>query len=279
MQLQIQKFSQITNSHGTYSPIKQTKLISSQDLTMVATTSIFTSTSRMPSLRRETLGTKVGRTENDPVDLEKDMLGQGSSIRTLSLCSDDFEYSEDSEDSEPALRSPRRAASASHIRSRFLNRLGISRPGRFQTEEHPKLKPKRTSSGPHSGSFRVYLKADHGKLDITLGKSSSSLASSNTSIKRSVTFAGEVTVHPIPRFSRYSHRMRTALWTPTAEVQANAVRNCYEFASEGWNWRSVANDEDMVLYAGELFHPIHFVKEQECSMRQQFLQVMSARNR
>jgi hypothetical protein len=255
---------------------------------MVATTSTSTSTSRLPTLRREVLVKEINTTEKIPVDLEgkqldKDMLGCGSSTRTLSLCSDDFEDSEDSECNdnkipEQARRSPLKVASASHVRSRFLNHLGISRPTEVQTEQHPK----QTSSGPHSGSFCVNLKADYGKRDNTLGKSSSSLTtvpSSNTSMKRRVAFDVEVTVHPIPRFSRYSDRIRATLWTPTAEVQANAARNCYEFTAEGWNWRTVADDEDMVLYGGELIHPIHFVQEQECSMRQQFLQVMSARNR
>jgi hypothetical protein len=254
---------------------------------MVATMSTSTSTSRQPTQRREVLVKEIDSTEKIPIDLEgkqldKDMLGCGSSIRTLSLCSDDFEDSEDSELNEKipeeARRSPLKVASASHVRSRFLNHLGISRPTGVRTKQHPKL----TSSGSHSGSFCVNLKADYGKQDSTLGKSSSSLttvASSNTSMKRRVAFDVEVTVHPIPRFSRYSDRIRATLWTPTAEVQSNAARNCYEFSAEGWNWRTVAVDEEMVLYRGELIHPIHFVQEQECSMRQQFLQVMSARNR
>jgi hypothetical protein len=258
----------------------------SKATTMVATTSI--STSRQPILRREVLVKEINTTEKNPVDLEgkqldKDMLGYGSSIQTLSFCSDDFEDGEDSvcSDSkrpEQARRYPLKVASASHVRSRFLNYLGISRPTGVQTEQLPKP----TSSGPHSGSFSVNLKADYGKRDNTLGKSASSLTtvtSSNTSMKRRVAFDVEVTVHPIPRFSRYSDRIRATLWTPTAEVEANAARNCYEFSAEGRNWRTVAVDEEMVMYRGELIHPIHFVQERECSMRQQFLQVMSARNR
>jgi hypothetical protein len=30
-----------------------------------------------------------------------------------------------------------------------------------------------------------------------------------------------------------------------------------EFASEGWDWRNVAGDEDMLHIDGELVHPIH----------------------
>jgi hypothetical protein len=163
-----------------------------------------TSTSRQPTQQREVLGREVDSTEKNPVSLEgkqsdRDMLGRGSSIRTLSLCSDDFEDSEcDENRPDQGLRSPLKVSSASHIRSRFLNHLGISRPERAQTEQHPK----RISSGPCSGSFFVTLKADRGKPDNALDEISSSLttvASSNTSMRRSVTFDTDVTVHPIPR--------------------------------------------------------------------------------
>jgi hypothetical protein len=268
MQMQIQ--TEILTKHNTVSRLQH-----KEDITMVATTSTSTSTSRLPTLRREVVVREIDSTEKIPIDLEgkqldKDMLGCGSSIRTLSLCSDDFEDSEcnDNKIPEQARRSPLKVASASYIRSRFLNHLGISRPTGVQTEQHPK----QTSLGPRSGSFCVKLK------DKSLS-SIPTVASSNTSMKRRVTFDVEVTVHPIPRFSSYSNRIRSTLWTPTAEVQANAARNCHEFTAEGWNWRTVAVDEEMVLYRGELIHPIHFVQEQECSMRQQFLQVMSARKR
>jgi hypothetical protein len=281
MQLQI-----LTNTLGRLHIHRETEQLNSttQLNKMVATTSSSASTSRQPTLRREVHIREVTSTELNLGKLEgkqsdKDMLGSGSSVRTLSLCSDDFEDIECNENRpEQVLRSPLKTASSSHIRSRFLNSLGISRPAQAQTEQHPK----RISSGPCSGSFVVTLKADHGKTDNPLSELSSSLitvASSNTSMRRGVTFDADVTVHPIPRFSRYSDRVRAALWTPSAEVQANAARNCHEFAAEGWNWRHVAVDEDMILYRGELIHPVHFVQEQECSMRQQFLQVMSARNR
>jgi hypothetical protein len=231
---------------------------------MVATT-ITTTTASNRTLPSKALDTMVDSKEEMSV----------GSVRTMSLCSDDFEDSECSERrSEQVLLSPRKAASACHIRSRFMNRLGISRPDKVQKKEEPK----QTSSGQCSGSFCEKLKADYGKKDRTLGASSNPVASDASSRKRSVTFDVEVAVHPIPGWSRYSERIRTTLWTPTAEIYANAARNSYEFCAEGCNWRFAAENEDMVMYDGELVHPIHFVQQEEFSMRRQFLEVMSVQN-
>jgi hypothetical protein len=187
-----------------------------------------------------------------------------SSIGTLSCSSDDSEHSR---------RSPPKAASASYIRSRFLNRLGISEAARVHMEEAPR----RTSSRPRSGSFSEALKADYGKTDDTISSSHTSATSFDSSTSRKLSFDCAVTVHPIPARSRYSGRIRAAMWTPPAELHQNIARNSYEYAAEGWDWRQVADDEDMVVYAGERIHPIHFAQGGECSMRRQFLQVMSAR--
>jgi len=42
-------------------------------------------------------------------------------------------------------------------------------------------------------------------------------------------------------------------------MQENAARNCYEFASENWDWKQAVEDEGMVQYGGERIHPIHFM--------------------
>lgn len=178
---------------------------------------------------------------------------------------------------------PPQAASASFIRSRFLNRLGISKAARAHMDPANSSSRAGTScSRPRSGSFQENLKADHGKPDDTVGTLSCSFTSSSTQssspsspLGRGVSFETAVTVHFIPSRTEYSKRIRTTIWTSPLEMQENTARNCLEFAAENWDWRQVADDQDMVAYAGEKIHPVHFV--QECSMRQQFLQVMSSR--
>jgi hypothetical protein len=42
-------------------------------------------------------------------------------------------------------------------------------------------------------------------------------------------------------------------------MSRNITRNSIEFASEGWDWRNVMEDEEMLVHdvSGELIHPIH----------------------
>jgi len=75
----------------------------------------------------------------------------------------------------------------------------------------------------------------------------------------SISFDDAVCVVPIPKFDEYPVKVRRLLWGSTGEIYENAVRNSVEFASEGWDWRTVATDEAMYLCraSGELIHPVH----------------------
>lgn len=78
--------------------------------------------------------------------------------------------------------------------------------------------------------------------------------------KRHCEFNETVKVVPIPMRTEYSSYVRQRLWSNSMEIQQNAARNTLEFASEGWNWRSVILDESMYICdkTGELIHPIHY---------------------
>jgi hypothetical protein len=60
--------------------------------------------------------------------------------------------------------------------------------------------------------------------------------------------------------NEYSKRVRSRLWSTALEIHQNAARNTIEFAAEGWDWRSVAEDESMYVCVatGELVHPVHY---------------------
>lgn len=77
--------------------------------------------------------------------------------------------------------------------------------------------------------------------------------------RRSVSLHKSVSVIPIPSRCSYSPTVREKIWSSSAELCANAARNSVEFASEGWDWRKVIEDEHMLLHqaSGELIHPIH----------------------
>jgi hypothetical protein len=77
--------------------------------------------------------------------------------------------------------------------------------------------------------------------------------------KQRISFSDSVAVVPIPMRSEYSDRVRSRLWSNRYEIHENATRNAIEFAAEGWDWRSVTEDEGMFVCtaSGELIHPVH----------------------
>ncbi|KAL7465210.1 hypothetical protein ACHAXS_005540 [Conticribra weissflogii] len=78
--------------------------------------------------------------------------------------------------------------------------------------------------------------------------------------KRRVTLRDDVAVIPIPMRTEYPDAIRARIWSSAVELYENAARNSIEFAAEGWNWRTVTDDEYMVQSAsGERIHPIHFI--------------------
>jgi len=90
-------------------------------------------------------------------------------------------------------------------------------------------------------------------------KRESTLTSGRRKNKRSVSLHKSVSVIPIPSRQEYSCTVRRKLWSSSQELFENAARNSVEFASEGWNWRQVIEDEGMIIHnpTGELIHPIH----------------------
>ena len=202
------------------------------------------------------------------------------------------------------------SASASRIRSSLLNKLGIAQKSSNVPSSNKQSQAAQTSTASSLGkktldrrnSFHAILKADHGIPDYKAienaslsSSSSSSLASSTSSFspnrvncsvlsdkrtyrrERGVSFDTAVEVQLIPMCSDYSNRIRQVLWTDPKEMQATAARNCLEFAAEGWDWRNVANDEDMIVVNGESIHPIHFRPSlKPRTMQDTFATVMAA---
>lgn len=78
--------------------------------------------------------------------------------------------------------------------------------------------------------------------------------------ERRLNFNETVEVVPIPMRNEYSNRVKSRLWSNAMEIHENAARNTVEFASEGWDWRKVTEDERMYVCVatGELIHPCHY---------------------
>ena len=84
---------------------------------------------------------------------------------------------------------------------------------------------------------------------------------STTSSKRQrgVSFDATVSIKPIPTRNEYSDRIKPYLWSTPQELQQNARRNIFEFASEHYDWQRAVEESDMYIHAetGERIHPIH----------------------
>jgi hypothetical protein len=76
---------------------------------------------------------------------------------------------------------------------------------------------------------------------------------------RRIAFQEDVEVVPIPTRYEYSDRIKSRIWSNRHELQENAERNALEFAADGWNWRTVTEDDGMFIcsFSGELIHPVH----------------------
>ena len=126
-----------------------------------------------------------------------------------------------------------------------------------EDEESDDESDQREASEPHSWTERLMIFKPSSPESQTAPASCASSASSST--ERRLTFNETVSVVPIPMRSDYSHRVKERLWNDVDDIMLNAQRNAVEFASEGWDWRTVTEDEYMYRDAvsGELIHPVH----------------------
>ena len=75
-----------------------------------------------------------------------------------------------------------------------------------------------------------------------------------------VVFDKNVSVILIPTRKEYPSELRNSLWLDRKEHKLNKERNLIEFEAEGFDWRNVMDDDDMVYNptCGNFIHPIHY---------------------
>ena len=121
------------------------------------------------------------------------------------------------------LSPPPRARGSNEIRTCFLHKLGFSR------EEPPRARGVRVGKDTQVSQHHTFeedLKGDHGRKlrrNKSLNNKSQQFVRQRRS--RSVSFDDSVRVHPIPKRTDYSDRIRDQLWTDAAVQQQNVARN------------------------------------------------------
>jgi hypothetical protein len=160
-----------------------------------------------------------------------------------------------------------RAKDSQEIRSRLLNRLGIydSVPGSTsQPMTAAQNRRVRILRGMGVG-YTMFKSPPDGSaarssLNGVVPSKEPLKTGLSTTVQQKATrinFVDEVEVVAIPTRHEYSDRIKSRIWSNRHELQENAERNAVEFASEGWNWRNVTEDEGMYICSasGELVHP------------------------
>jgi len=122
--------------------------------------------------------------------------------------------------------------------------------------------PSSSMSSPTSSAFRwerTYSRSSFSSLHSSSSFDGDDETSTTSCKKRGVSFDAAVSVKPIPTRNEYSDRIRPHLWTSPQEIERNARRNIFEFASEHYDWQRAVEETDMFIHAetGERVHPIH----------------------
>lgn len=142
---------------------------------------------------------------------------------------------------------PRPVVDGDKIRSRLLRQLGIV----------PAAEEAKVTSRPVD-MRKVEAFSEPLKYDGSDESGDDGSAMEKPKKYSTVAFEDEVSVIPIPRHQEYSQRIRSRLWCDKRELRTMAARNTIEYQSEGWNWRTVVDDDAFITTAsGERIHPVH----------------------
>ena len=191
--------------------------------------------------------------------------------------SGDNSLSFENESSNMTVEAP---SNSDRIRANFLNRLGIddqknapqpprdrSLLGNVQVTQEPlkfqDMDAELSEEKKGGWSFFGSRPSETNLSDLACSPETSVSSESTGAKKPQITFNTEVKVVPIPMRDEYSKRVKERLWTNAEDIQMNAYRNSVEFASEGWDWRTALEDENMYRDAasGELIHPVHCIHQ------------------
>mmetsp|Transcript_2849 Transcript_2849/g.6058 ORF Transcript_2849/g.6058 Transcript_2849/m.6058 type:complete len:226 (-) Transcript_2849:105-782(-) len=172
-------------------------------------------------------------------------------------------YSNKSKDDIPAMVRAKVSRDEA-IRSRLLRSLGIQKTQQSPTVNttHENRNQEATTVAlpvqrPTNMSFSLLRNTALIRRSLNDIEEHGDQRPSTTGRKRHVRFNSIVTEKQIASHKKYSDRIKRTLWSDAEEIQENAFRNQLEFQSEGMNWESVLENDEMYLdtNTGELIHP------------------------
>ena len=201
--------------------------------------------------------TKVATTKTRPIEM---IVLNSNNLNTLEV--PNLKYTPSRRDHNETIERVinfNKSTSNDAVRHRLFAKLGVI----GQPNKIPKT-PKIESILPYSSAMqpRTERASQFETLKYTLSHSDLKHESSKQKRqRRRVNFNEQVLIKPIPMRNEYSNRVASRIWCNAGELYEMALRNQEEFMAEGWNWRTVLEEEDMYATQTngkiEYIHPVH----------------------
>ena len=137
------------------------------------------------------------------------------------------------------------------------------------------------TSPKHLSLAKMQEPLKYSKDDSSVSTTPKTATTTTKPKRRGISFDESVSVVPIPMRTDYSKRMQERMYHDRKDLETMAARNSIEFAAEGWDWRTVTEEDGMYTCSvtGTKVHPIHIQRYQLAQQRQKAEQLAGSSGR